>query len=245
MSGQVAVVTGAGGGIGSAVAALLAASGIHVVVTDIDLEAAARVADAVGRADGSATCHQVDVTDAAAVDALVRDVRAQHESIDILVNVAGFPMDARITDQTDAAWARVLSVCLTGTFMTARSCAPAMIEQQYGRIINISSRAYLGNPGQANYSAAKAGVVGLTRSLAKELGRHWVTVNAIAPGLVATEAIKAHPRFEMIERRALRENVIPRLGEPADVAQAVRFLASPSAGFITGDVLHVTGGRFG
>jgi 3-oxoacyl-[acyl-carrier protein] reductase len=146
---------------------------------------------------------------------------------------------------TDDEWRTVLDVCLFGTFATSRAVAPGMIEREYGRIVNLSSRAYLGNPGQANYSAAKAGVIGLTKSLAKELGRHGITVNAIAPGMIETEMVRSHPKFEMIAERAIKDNSIKRLGIPEDVASAVVYLASPEAGFVSGDVIHVSGGRFG
>ena len=161
------------------------------------------------------------------------------------MNCAGFPVDRPLLKMTDDEWRTVLDVCLFGSFTTARAAAPGMIERQYGRIVNLSSRAYFGNPGQANYSAAKAGVIGLTKSLSKELGRHGITVNAIAPGMIETEMVTSHPKFELIRDRAIAENAVKRLGVPEDVAAAVLYLVSPEAGFVSGDVLHVSGGRFG
>lgn len=243
LSGQVAIVTGAGGGLGAAVVSTLASAGAHVVAADIDPEAARQVAEAEGHPAASHVA--MDVTDSTSVRGVVERVHGEHGRLDVLVNLAGFTRDTRIADMTDELWDQVVDVCLTGSFNTARACTPHMRAAQYGRIVNISSRAYLGNPGQANYSAAKAGVIGLTKALAKELGRDGITVNAVAPGVIATAAVRAHPKFDKIQQRALRDNAIPRLGEPEDVAHAVAFLASPAAGFITGDVLHVTGGRFG
>ena len=136
------------------------------------------------------------------------------------------------------------SVCLTGTFLCVREASRLMVAGGYGRIITVASRAWHGNPGQANYSAAKAGVVGLTKSVAKELGRHGVTANAIAPGLIDTPSLRGLGTFDQIAERAIRDNSVKRIGQPGDVAAAVLYLASPQAGFITGEVVHVSGGRF-
>jgi 3-oxoacyl-[acyl-carrier protein] reductase len=228
---QVALVTGGAGGIGAVVCRELAARGVAVAVADIALEKAAAVAGDLVAEGGRAVGVGLDVTASADVDALVERLTADYGRVDILVNCAGFPVDRPLVKMTDDEWRTVLDVCLFGTFATSRAVAPGMIERQYGRIVNLSSRAYLGNPGQANYSAAKAGVIGLTKSLSKELGRHGVTVNAIAPGMIA--------------ERAIADNSVKRLGVPEDVASAVLYLASPEAGFVSGDVLHVSGGRFG
>jgi 3-oxoacyl-[acyl-carrier protein] reductase len=146
---------------------------------------------------------------------------------------------------TDDDWNQVIGVCLTGTFLCIRESARLMVPQAYGRIIAVASRAWQGNPGQANYSAAKAGVVGLTKSVAKELGRHGVTANAVAPGLTDTQSLRELETFDQIAERAIRANSVKRLGQPSDVAAAALYLASPEAGFITGEVIHVSGGRFG
>jgi 3-oxoacyl-[acyl-carrier protein] reductase len=239
---QVALVTGGAGGLGAVISRELAARGVTVAVADIALDKAQATAEQIGdKAIGVA----LDVTSSSDVDALVERLTGDHGRVDILVNCAGFPVDRPLVKMTDDEWRTVLDVCLFGTFATSRAVAPGMIEREYGRIVNLSSRAYLGNPGQANYSAAKAGVIGLTKSLSKELGRHGITVNAIAPGMIETEMVRSHPKFEMIAERAIKDNSIKRLGIPEDVASAVLYLASPEAGFVSGDVLHVSGGRFG
>jgi 3-oxoacyl-[acyl-carrier protein] reductase len=242
---QVAMVTGGAGGLGSAIAAELASRGVTVVVTDVAAERAEGVAQAIRDDGGKAVAAELDVTSSSAVDALVQSIERDHGRLDIVVNSAGFPVDRPLLKMTDDDWRVVLDVCLFGTFTTSRAAAAGMVERGYGRIVNISSRAWHGNPGQANYSAAKAGVVGLTKALAKELGRHGVTVNAIAPGMIETDMVKAHPKFDAIAERAIKDNAVKRLGQPHDVAAAVAFLASPDSGFVSGDVLHVSGGRFG
>jgi 3-oxoacyl-[acyl-carrier protein] reductase len=239
---QVALVTGGAGGLGAVISRELAARGVTVAVADIALDKAEGIAKEIG---GTAVGVALDVTDSSAVDTLVDRLTADHGRVDILVNCAGFPVDRPLVKMTDDEWRMVLDVCLFGTFATSRAVAPGMIEREYGRIVNLSSRAYLGNPGQANYSAAKAGVIGLTKSLSKELGRHGITVNAIAPGMIETEMVRSHPKFEMIAERAIKENSVKRLGIPEDVASAVLYLTSPEAGFVSGDVIHVSGGRFG
>jgi 3-oxoacyl-[acyl-carrier protein] reductase len=239
---QVALVTGGAGGLGAVISRELAARGVTVAVADIALDKAEGIAKEIG---GTAVGVALDVTDSSAVDTLVDRLTADHGRVDILVNCAGFPVDRPLVKMTDDEWRTVLDVCLFGTFATSRAVAPGMIEREYGRIVNLSSRAYLGNPGQANYSAAKAGVIGLTKSLSKELGRHGITVNAIAPGMIETEMVRSHPKFEMIAERAIKENSVKRLGIPEDVASAVLYLTSPEAGFVSGDVIHVSGGRFG
>jgi 3-oxoacyl-[acyl-carrier protein] reductase len=242
---QVAIVTGGAGGIGSAICRRVAALGAQVWVADVAGDLAEVTAAELTGAGHSAVAAEVDVTSTASVTRLVEQVLSEHERVDVLVNCAGFPVDRPLTAMTDEDWSRVIDVSLFGSFAMCRAVAPSMIERRYGRIVNLSSRAYLGNPGQANYSAAKAGVIGLTKALAKELGRHGITVNAIAPGMVETAMVKAHPKFERIAERAIAENAVKRLGTPDDVAHAAVSLASPQAGFISGDVVHVSGGRFG
>jgi 3-oxoacyl-[acyl-carrier protein] reductase len=242
---RVALVTGGAGGIGAVVSRQLAMRGATVVVADLALDTAEATAGDLRDKGLTAVAAGLDVTSSEAVDQAVAEITDAHGSLDILVNCAGFPVDRPLTKMTDDEWRTVLDVCLFGTFATCRAVAPGMIERKYGRIVNISSRAYLGNPGQANYSAAKAGVIGLTKSLAKELGKHGITVNAIAPGMIETPMVKAHPKFELIAERAMAENAIKRLGLPEDVAAAVVYLASDESGFVSGDVIHVSGGRFG
>jgi 3-oxoacyl-[acyl-carrier protein] reductase len=245
LEGRVALITGGAGGLGSAAGAWLAAEGATVVLADLAAEAAEAAAEKL-HADGrSAEGVGLDVTDSAAVEDAVAGVVTRHGRLDILLTSHGFPRDGRLLDMSDEQWHAVLEVCLFGTFTAVRAAARPMVAAGYGRIVTIASRAWHGNPGQANYSAAKAGVVGLTRSVAKELGRKGVTANAIAPGLVETASLRGLDTFAQIEERAITDNSIKRIGQPADVAAAVTFLASPASGFITGEVLHVSGGRFG
>jgi 3-oxoacyl-[acyl-carrier protein] reductase len=240
----VAIVTGGAGGIGQATCRRLSEDGLLVVLADIN-ETAAKSAAADLSVDGRLVeSAAVDVTDSASVQTMVDDLAARFGRVDVLVNNAGFPRDARLTDMTDEQFRSVIDVSLFGAFACSRAVAPLMIARSYGRIINMASRAYLGNPGQANYSAAKAGVVGLTRALAKELGRHEITVNAVAPGIIETDAVRAHPKYDLLVSLAEKQNSVRRLGEPDDVAAAIAYLASEQASFITGDVLHVSGGRF-
>ena len=247
LDGQVALVTGGAGGLGREAAAWLAAAGARVVVADVSAAALDRAAEALGDlgADPGRFHYAVlDVTDSAEVRGCVADLESRYGRLDILLTSHGFPRDRRLRDMTDEDWDEVIRVCLTGTFLCVREASRLMVAGGYGRIITVASRAWQGNPGQANYSAAKAGVVGLTKSVAKELGRHGVTANAIAPGLIDTPSLRGLATFDQIAERAIRDNSIKRIGQPTDVAAAVLYLASPAAGFITGEVMHVSGGRF-
>jgi 3-oxoacyl-[acyl-carrier protein] reductase len=142
-------------------------------------------------------------------------------------------------------WDLIINSCLKSAFLCSKYASEYMVKQNSGKIINISSRAYLGNPGQANYSSAKSGIVGLTKALSKELGRYFINVNAVAPGLIETELLKSHPKYDLIKERQKKDSPIPRVGYPEDVAGVVLFLASDYSSYISGDVLHVSGGRFG
>lgn len=241
---KTALVTGAARGIGRTIAERLSADGWTVLVADVDAVAADATAAEIAAAGGRASAAALDVTDPGAIGALVERAGAEHGPVLGLVNNAGVLRDAPLTKMSDEEFRQVLEVCLFGAFYTCRAVAPAMIEAGYGRIVNITSRAYMGNPGQANYSSAKAGLVGLTKALAKELGRHEVTVNAVAPGMTRTEMVASHPKAEEIIERAAKANSIRRIGAPEEIAAAVGYLFSDDAGFITGDVLHVSGGRF-
>ncbi|WP_377486963.1 SDR family oxidoreductase [Paenarthrobacter aurescens] len=242
---QVALITGGGGGLGRQAALRLGCLGAKIVLADLSEERLAEAATTLRESGIDVVTHVADVCSSAETDALVNEVIATDKRLDIVFTSHGFPKDARLVDMSDADWASVLNVCLTGTFYTLRSAARHMMAANYGRMITVASRAWHGNPGQANYSAAKAGVVGLTRSIAKELGRYNVTANSLAPGLIDTESLRNLPSFESIEERAIKASSIKRLGRPDDVADAVAFLASPNSGFITGEVIHVSGGRFG
>lgn len=243
--GRVALVTGAAGGIGAAIAAQLGAEGVKVVVADISGEGARAQADLLGASGIDAIGVEVDVTDASTIDRAMTVTAQRFGGVDILVNNAGFTRDMRIGRMQESDWDAVVDVVLKGSFLCAKAVLPGMIERQWGRMINISSRAYLGNPGQANYSAAKAGILGFTRAMALEHGRYSITVNAVAPGIIDTPAVRALPHYEKVKAGAEATLPLPRLGQVEDVANAVAFLASQAAGYITGDVLHVTGGRYG
>lgn len=244
LNGKVAIVTGGGNGIGAATCRRLAAEGANVLVADIDLAKAEHTAASVIEAGGTAHAQRADVTDEVSVQAMVDAAVSHLGGLHILVNNAGFTRDMRITKMSVNDWDSVVDVVLKGAFLCTRAAIPHLAEQKFGRIINISSRAHLGNPGQANYSAAKAGILGFTRAMAMENGRNWITVNAIAPGIIGTEAVMGLPHFARIKENAEKTTPIPRIGESDDVAAAIAFLASEAAGYITGEVLHVTGGRY-
>lgn len=242
---KVAIVTGSARGLGAATAWRLAREGARVVVTDISAELAEATAQAMRDEGLQALSIPGDITRAADVEALVQGAVEHFGGIHVLVNNAGFPRDGLLTKMTEEDWDKVIQVILKAAFLTSKAVMPHFIEQRFGRIVNISSRAYLGNPGQANYSAAKAGILGLTRALSLEEGRFNITVNAVAPGFIETEAVRSLGHFEKIRDAAVAACPLRRTGQPEDIADAVAFLASERAGFITGETLHVTGGRYG
>lgn len=242
---KVAIVTGSARGLGAATARRLAEEGARVVITDILAEQARATAAAL-RADGlQAHCIVADITKAAEVQALVEGAVAHFGGVHILVNNAGFPRDRYLVKMSEQDWDLVMEVMLKGAFLASRSVMPHFIAQGWGRVINISSRAHLGNPTQANYSAAKAGLIGMAKALAIEQGRYGITVNCVAPGFMETEMVQALATYDTIKERAVALQPVKRVGKPGDIADAVAFLASERAGFITGEVLHVTGGRYG
>jgi 3-oxoacyl-[acyl-carrier protein] reductase len=242
---KVAIVTGSARGLGAATARRLAEEGAKVIITDILSEQAEATATAL-RADGlHAHCILADITEGVAVQRLVDETVAHFGAVHILVNNAGFPRDKYLVKMSEEDWDLVIEVMLKGSFLATKAVMPKFIEQGWGRIINISSRAYLGNPTQANYSAAKAGLIGMAKALAIEEGRYGITVNCVAPGFMDTEMVQALPTYETIKERAVAMQPIKRAGRPTDIADAVAFLASERASFITGEVLHVTGGRYG
>jgi 3-oxoacyl-[acyl-carrier protein] reductase len=221
-----------------------ASEGARFVVTDIDPATTSATTQAL-RANGADAIGVVaDVTKADQVEGLISQAHRTFGRIDVLVNNAGFPRDSLIVKMSESDWDAVIDVVLKGTFLCTRAAVPIMMEQKSGRIINIASRAHLGNPGQANYSSAKAGIIGFTRSQANELGRFNITVNAVAPGFVETPLLRALPHFEKIKQRTIANTPLPRLGMPEDIAAAILFLASERASWVTGEVIHVTGGRY-
>lgn len=241
--GDVAIVTGGARGIGAGIVRGLADEGAQVVIWDRDLEPAEALAAEIRDAGGMAIAVQGDVACSAQVQDVIAEVIARLGGLHILVNNAGFSLDGPITDMSDDQWDRVYEVCLKGVFNTCRAAAPQMISQQHGRIINIASRAVVGDNNKSNYSAAKAGVVGFTRSLAVELGRHAITANAIAPGLIHTDRVKTTPYYADLDRRAREMTPIQRPGLPEDIADAVLYFASRRTGFVSGELLYVSGGR--
>ncbi|WP_328353094.1 3-oxoacyl-ACP reductase FabG [Mycobacterium sp. NBC_00419] len=235
---RVAIVTGAGQGIGREIARSLHAHGAHVVLVDLDGDAAKSAADEVGGL--GLAC---DVTSEEQVKAVVRDTVGQFGRLDVFVNNAGITRDASLKRMTVDQFDAVITVHLRGTWLGVREASAVMREAKTGSIINISSLSgKSGNPGQTNYSAAKAGIVGLTKSAAKELAHHNVRVNAVQPGLIRTPMTEAMPPEIFAQREA--DVPMKRAGEPAEVAGAVVFLASDLSSYITGTVIEVGGGRY-
>lgn len=242
MSAKVALVTGSSRGIGRGIALRLAADGFQVVVNyRSGAEAAAEVVEAIEAEGGEAIAVQADVTEGAAVEALVAQTLERFGRVDVLVNNAGVTRDGLLMRMKDEDWDMVIATNLRSVFLASRAVLRAMMRQRAGRIINITSISGLsGNAGQCNYAAAKAGIVGFTRSLAKEAGSRGITVNAVAPGYVPTDLTSDLPQALLDE--AVKVTPLGRLGSPTDVAGAVSFLASDDAAFITGQVLRVDGG---
>jgi 3-oxoacyl-[acyl-carrier protein] reductase len=241
LSDQVALVTGAGRGIGRLIAQSLAAAGAKVASVDVGAENLTETVTAIRNAGGAAEQFICDVTNSGRVNEVVDEVVKLWGGLHILVNNAGITRDNVLLRMKDDQWDAVINVNLRGTFLFTRAAARPMIKSRRGRIINMASVCGLmGNPGQANYSASKAGVIGLTRTVARELASRNITVNAIAPGFIATD-MTAALGAEIIEQ-IRKETPLGRLGEPQDVADAVLFLASAAASFITGHVLTVDGG---
>jgi 3-oxoacyl-[acyl-carrier protein] reductase len=241
LAGQVAVVTGASRGIGRAVAIALAAAGAQVVVNYARSSTAADEVVAQIEADGgTALALQADVSQADQVDALISGTVEKFGRVDILVNNAGITRDTLLLRMKPEDWQAVIDLNLTGVFLCTRAVAKLMLKQRSGRVINIASVAgQMGNPGQANYSAAKAGVIGFTKTVAKELASRGVTVNAVAPGFIATDMTGDLPNTDDI----LKYIPLGRFGQPEDIAGMVRFLAAdPAAAYITGQVFNVDGG---
>ncbi|WP_298201751.1 SDR family NAD(P)-dependent oxidoreductase [Desulfosporosinus sp.] len=243
--GKVAVITGSGRGIGKVLAQNFADRGARVTVCDLIEENCLKTVAEINSSGGKAIGVAADITTFDGAKSVVEKAVEAFGTVDILVNNAGVMKDSSLRDMTEEDWDTVINACLKSTFLCSKFASQYMVQQKYGKIVNISSRAYLGNPGQANYSSAKAGIIGQTRALAKELGRYLINVNAVAPGLIETDGLRSHPKYEQLKIRQERENPIQRIGIPQDVANAVMFLASDYASYITGDVLHVSGGRFG
>jgi len=241
LDGQVALVTGATRGIGQAIAQALAQAGATVVGTATTDEGAAKIAESLSAAGHRGTGVRLDVADGAAVDAALADIEKRFGAVAILVNNAGITRDNLLLRMKDDEWDAVMATNLKPAFRLAKGVLRGMMKARSGRIINIGSVVGTsGNPGQANYAAAKAALVGFTKSLAQEVGSRNITINCIAPGFIDTDMTKALPDAQ---RAKLLEKIpLGRLGSPEDIAHAVVFLASPQAAYITGATLHVNGG---
>jgi 3-oxoacyl-[acyl-carrier protein] reductase len=240
---KLAIVTGGGQGIGRTIVLDFAEAGIDVVIADINLAAAEAVAAEAAAAGSVSLAFELNVANADNVEALVSKVMEKYGRIDYLINNAGITRDSLMMRMGDDAWQSVIDINLTGTYLCAKAVIRVMMKQRDGRIVNLSSVVgAMGNAGQTNYAASKAGVIGFTKSLAREVAARGITVNAVAPGFIQTAMTDALPdkaREELV-------NLIPngRLGTPEDVAAAVRFLVSEDASYITGQVVHVNGGMY-
>ena len=243
MTGQVALVTGASRGIGRAVSMKLAAEGVYVIATATTESGAAETIAALTALGGRGEAVKLDVTSAEEVEALFKTIHAQQGRFDILINNAGITKDGLLMRMKDSDWDTVLDTNLKGAFHCLREASKIMTRARYGRVVNISSVVgEMGNPGQINYCASKAGLIGLTKSAARELAKRNITVNAVAPGFVETDMTAV---LSEKSRESLLQNIpMERLGSVDDVAHAVSFLVSPAAGYITGQLLSVNGGMY-
>jgi 3-oxoacyl-[acyl-carrier protein] reductase len=239
-----ALVTGAGQGLGEAIAKRLAREGAAVMVNDLLPETAERTVAAIREAGGRAVAFAGSVTEPETVERLVEATVAELGGLDILVSNAGITRDRILPKMTVEDFDVVLNLNLRGTFLCCKYATPHMVHGRWGRVINMSSRAHLGNKGQVNYSASKAGVIGLSKALSLELGKFGITVNCIAPGVIATPGVKGLAHYADLVERVAPTLPIPRLGEPEDVAGVAAFLASDDAAYVTGEVIHVSGGRY-
>lgn len=240
LDSKVAIITGSGRGLGAASALRLARDGADIVINDINEESAKNIADEVEKLGRKAMVSTHDVSDHAMANALVEEAKAKFGRIDILMNNAGITRDAMLHKLTEDKWDEVIRINLKGPFLMGQACAKAMMEQKSGRIINVASVAWHGNIGQTNYSASKAGVVGMTRTWALELARHGITVNAIAPGFIDSVLTRQVPKDVMekfVEKIPLR-----RIGQPEDIANLVSFLASDESSYLTGQTIDIDGG---
>lgn len=241
---QVAIVTGGGAGIGQGIAKTLAGAGAKVAIWDLDTAASKETVHKIETLGGRAVAFQADVTKAESIADAVNQTVSELGEPQILVNNAGFSRDRSFLEMSQEDWDSVLNVCLTSVFLVSQAVVARMIPSSYGRIINIASRASLGERKKANYSAAKAGVLGLTRAMSIELAPQGITVNAVSPGLIRTDRVMNMPTYADIDRRAKEHTPIKRPGEVSDIADCVLFLASPETGFISGEDIRVTGGRY-
>ena len=247
MTEKIAIVTGSARGIGAATARRLAADGLAVAVLDLDEAACAGTVKEIADAGGRAIAVGTDVSDREQVEAAVARVASELGAPGVLVNNAGVIRDNLLFKMTDDDWETVMAVHLRGAFLMTRAVQKHMVEQRWGRVVNLSSSSALGNRGQVNYSAAKAGLQGFTKTLAIELGPFGITANAVAPGFIATDMTAATAErvgvaFDVFAKGAAERIPVRRVGQPDDVAHTISFLASEGAGFVSGQVIYVAGG---
>lgn len=241
--GQVVLVTGGARGIGQAVAEQFARRGARVVIADVSLESAEKTAQELEAAGTRPVAIKLDVSRSDEVGKAFEEIIKEFGKLDILVNNAGITRDALILRMKEEDWDSVIDINLKGVFLCSREAVKIMGKQRYGRIVSIASVvAFMGNPGQANYSASKAGIIGLTKTIAREYAKRGITANAVAPGFIATAMTAA--LNENIKEEMLKSIPVGKFGTAEDVANAVLFFASPESGYITGQVIHVNGGMY-
>ncbi len=240
LKNRIAIITGSGRGLGAATALRMAEEGADVVINDISADAAKATAAEVEKLGRRVLVSTHDVSDTAQANALVEETKKVFGGVDILVNNAGITRDSMLHKLTEEKWDEVIRINLKGPFNMGQACAKVMMEKKYGKIVNLASIAWLGNIGQTNYSASKAGVVGLTRTWALELARYQINVNAIAPGLIDTQMTQAIPAE--VKEKFINKIPMRRIGKPEDIAAIVCFLASDEANYITGQCIQIDGG---
>jgi 3-oxoacyl-[acyl-carrier protein] reductase len=250
LDGRVAFVTGAGRGIGAATALRLAEEGAHVALADLDVAGCEQVAAEINKSGSEAIALECNVADAAMVQNAVDSAASHFGRLDILVNNAGVTRDNLVFKMSDDDWETVMNVHLRGAFLCSRAAQKYMVQNKFGRIVSLSSTSALGNRGQANYSAAKAGLQGFTRTLAIELGQFGITANAIAPGFIDTEMTRATARRQGLDpdeviAQASKTIPVRRVGQPRDIANVICFLCSDEASFVSGQIIYVAGGPRG
>lgn len=241
LKNRVAIITGAAAGIGFATAKKFLEEGATVAICDVSEDAITKAADELSQY-GRVIGYKVDITDREAVSAMAEKVKAEFGKIDILINNAGIVMDAQFYKMTDIQFEKVIEVNLIGTYNCCKAVVPAMMEQKYGRIVSMASvSAFNGAFGQSNYAASKAAIMGMTRSMGRELGKYGITVNAVAPGSVMTAMFAGIP--EELKEKKLKEIPVRRFGDPSEIANVCAFLASDEASYVNGTTLVVDGGK--
>ncbi len=243
MKGHTAIITGSGRGIGKAIAETLARRGVNIVIVDVNLDIAKETSSEMEKLGVKSIALKADVSNSADVSGIIDSAVKEFGKIEILVNNAGITKDGLLLRMKEEDWDAVININLKGTFLCSKEAVKVMAKQRYGRIINIASIvAFMGNPGQANYSASKAGIVGLTKTVAKEYASRGITANAVAPGFITTAMTDA--LSENVKQEMFKAIPMNKFGTVEDVAASVAFFASPEAGYITGQVMHVNGGMY-